>query len=76
MVTGVVGSGTQGRFSDATWEARNGCGVATRNGTVGCRSDRDSERPIVPKKPGNAGGGKGPHFRVLLKEARTRRLAR
>jgi hypothetical protein len=21
-----------------------------------------SERPIVPTKPGNAGGGKGPHF--------------
>ena len=63
VVAGVLGSGTQGRYSDATWEARNGCGVATCNGTVGCRSGRDSERPIVPRRPGNAGGGKGPHFR-------------
>jgi hypothetical protein len=23
-----------------------------------------AERPIVPKKPGNAGGGKGPQFKV------------
>ena len=76
VATGVLGSGTQGRYSDATWEARNGCGIATRNGAVGCRSGRDSERPIVPRKPGNAGGGKGPHFRVLLNKTRTRRLAR
>ena len=23
-----------------------------------------AERPVVPKKPGNAGGGKGPQFKV------------
>jgi hypothetical protein len=28
----------------------------------------ESERPIVPMKPVNAGGGKGPCFWVLLKE--------
>ncbi len=68
VVTGVVGSGTQGRFFDATWEARHGRGVAPRNATIGWRSDRESERPIVPRRPGNAGGGKGPHFRVLSEE--------
>jgi hypothetical protein len=41
----------------------------------GCRSAWASERPVLPRKPGNAGGGKGPHFWVLLKEPRTRRLA-
>ena len=41
----------------------------------GWRPVRASERPIVLAKPGNAGGGKGPHFGVLLKESRTRRLA-
>ena len=25
---------------------------------------RESERPIVPLKPGNAGGGKGPYFQT------------
>ena len=29
---------------------------------LGRRLDRESERPIVPLKPGNAGGGKGPYF--------------
>ena len=30
---------------------------------------RKSERPIVPWKPGNAGGGKDPHFWNAAKEA-------
>ena len=76
VVTGVVGSGTQGRFSGATWEARRDAVHTAATAPLGCRSRRESERPIVPRKPGNAGGGKGPHFRVLLKETRTRRLAR
>ena len=42
---------------------------------LGWRSDRESERPILPLKPGNAGGGKGPHFGVLATELRRRRLA-
>jgi hypothetical protein len=44
--------------------------------SLGQRFDRASERPIVLAKPGNAGGGKGPHFRVLLRKTRARRLAR
>ena len=29
---------------------------------LGRRLDRESERSIVPLKPGNSGGGKGPYF--------------
>ncbi len=32
----------------------------------------DSERVIVPWKPGNAGGGKDPHFRSAFEEAQVR----
>ena len=34
---------------------------ATREGRAGLGGK--SERPILPKKPGNAGGGKGPWFK-------------
>lgn len=59
-------------------------------GNVGgpqCRRGRDpqcpgrghglgaSERPIVPRKPGNAGRGKGPHFGALLEQPRAGGLA-
>ena len=39
------------------------------------RFTRESERLIVPMKPGHAGRGKEPHFRVLLTRQRLRRLA-
>jgi hypothetical protein len=32
------------------------------NGAVGRRSARESDRVVVPSKPGNAGGGKRPDF--------------
>jgi hypothetical protein len=35
---------------------------ATREGQVG--PQRMTERFVVPLKPGNAGGGKGPHFQT------------
>ena len=35
----------------------------------------ESERPIVPSKPGNAGGGKGPWFQVNVHVATAGRLA-
>jgi len=35
-----------------------------------------AEGLVVPLKPGNSGGGKGPQGRVLRKERRRRRLAR
>ncbi len=36
---------------------------------------QESEEPIVPTKPGNAGGGKGLWFGVRLDEKRTRGVA-
>ena len=33
-----------------------------------------SERPIVPSKPGNAGGGKGPWFKVNVQVAQSREI--
>jgi len=35
----------------------------------------ESEGPIVPSRPGNAGGGKGPWFGVRREEPRGRGLA-
>jgi len=32
------------------------------NGAARCRSVRESDRVVVPLKPGNSGGGKGPDF--------------
>jgi hypothetical protein len=34
-----------------------------------------AERPVVARKPGNAGGAKGPWFRVSVVEVGARRLA-
>jgi RNA-directed DNA polymerase len=36
--------------------------------------DRESERSILPTKPGNAGGGKGPYFGNAFEETKDRRL--
>jgi hypothetical protein len=36
---------------------------------------RVAERPVVVRKPGNAGGAKGPRFRVSVVGDRARRLA-
>jgi hypothetical protein len=37
---------------------------------IGRRPGRESERVIVPLKPGNAGGGKDPHFWNASQEAK------
>jgi len=37
---------------------------------------RVAERPAVPRRPGNAGGGKGPQFKVTLNVAKCRRLGK
>ena len=34
----------------------------------------ESERPIVPSKPGNAGGGKGPRFKVNVRSGDSREI--
>jgi hypothetical protein len=36
---------------------------------------RVAERPVVPEKPGNAGGGKGPQFKDNATRRRVGRLA-
>ena len=36
---------------------------------ISWRPSRESERVIVPLKPGNAGGGKDPHFWNASEEA-------
>ena len=36
----------------------------------------ESERPIVPSRPGNAGGGKGPHFGSAGEVAQSRGIGR
>ena len=38
------------------------------------RPGRESERPIVPLKPGNAGGGKGPWFRTSVESGDSREI--
>jgi hypothetical protein len=76
MVTGVVGAARREGSSAQRGRPERDAGWQPVTASLGRRSRRESERPIVPWKPGNAGGGKGPHFRVLLRETRTRRLAR
>ena len=44
-----------------------GCGPQR---SQGFRPGRESERPIVPRRPGNAGGGKGPYFWGAFEEAK------
>jgi hypothetical protein len=40
----------------------NGAAKSLPRRRPGCRSVRESDRVIVPLKPGNAGGGKDPDF--------------
>ena len=35
-----------------------------RRGSLNAGSHRESERLVVPMKPGNSGGGKGPQFKT------------
>ena len=58
------GDGTHGRGEwtqhGKPWRWRGTRQPTAREGQVGpCRV---AERPVVPGKPGNAGGGKGPQF--------------
>jgi hypothetical protein len=46
---------------------------ATREGQAG--SGWVAERPVVPLRPGNAGGGKGPRFKATSDVTRIGRLA-
>lgn len=68
------GEGTQAQNARATRETRAGAEVAAPQRSPGERPVRESEGPIVPGKPGNAGGGKGPCFWDASEEGETRRL--
>jgi len=50
------------------------CVAAARNRSR-CGPGQESEEPIVPRKPVNAGGGKGLWFGVRLDDPRGGRLA-
>jgi hypothetical protein len=64
------GDGTLATGNHATREA---CLVAARDGQPDAREGQAgpgqvAERPVVPPKPGNAGGGKGPWFGWMSNE--------
>ena len=69
--TGVIG--TACREGDlGEWGNPSLGGGKLQRSRNGGRLSWDSERVIVPLKPGNAGGGKGPHFRNAFEEAKVR----
>jgi len=62
----VSGEGTRRQSRGGSWETRRGASLPTQrrvgihNGMPG--RGRESDRPIVAKKRGNARGAKGPDF--------------
>jgi len=60
--TGVVGTACR-ESGLSEWGNSSPSGGKTPTFSFGERLGGDSERVIVPRKPGNAGGGKDPHFR-------------
>jgi hypothetical protein len=68
-----------GRSTYASGDLKHGRPVSLPgrpgNGSFWGRAKQESEGPIVPLKPGNAGGGKGPWFGVRPNEPRGGGLA-
>jgi hypothetical protein len=61
-----IGDGTQTQEKHETREAP---AAAARDRQLDAREGQAgpfgvTEKPVVPSKPGNAGGGKGPQFKV------------
>jgi hypothetical protein len=72
--TGVMGAARMHTTSHDTgglWQRAQ----SWRNRATSGGLPQESEEPIVPMKPGNAGGGKGLWFGVCLDENRAGRLA-
>jgi hypothetical protein len=70
--TGVLATACPYTEIDATRETPGGGRVTqldTREGQA--RPPGESERSIVPVKPGNAGGGKGPQFKANVRSGMT-----
>ena len=63
---GVMGTARRDRGSRKRGRPVLGEGSGL-NGAVGCRPVRESDRVVVPLKPGNAGGGKDPDFWCAFK---------
>jgi len=83
-LSGVVGEGACRKISRGTWEARRKFQserVSLEEARWGginnppCVYGRDSERPIVARKRGNARGAKGPHFSHVFMERKESRLS-
>ena len=73
--TGVMGTACVQTVQQDTGDlARCEAGYA-RNDSSWSRPGQKSEGLVVPKKPGNTGGGKGPWFGVRLDEPRNGGLA-
>jgi len=73
--TGVVATACPQEEIDATRETPGGGCVTqpdAREGQAGLPGE--SERPIVPRKPGNAGGGKGPWFQANARSGDSREI--
>jgi hypothetical protein len=71
------GEGTYRRKTAATreapWRGRERCGQPeAREGQAG--RDGVTERFVVPSKPGNAGGGKGPQFKTDVESSEGREI--
>jgi hypothetical protein len=64
-----------GRSTHAHIDGQHGRPVAEKERSVGSERWQESEEPIVPTRPGNAGGGKGLWFEMRLDETRVRRSA-
>src|ERR1039457_2745750 len=64
--SGVVGDSARGKISRGAWEARSGGqrrSTPRREDITLGRPGRESERPIVAQKRGNARGAKGPYWK-------------
>ncbi len=78
---GVRGCSAQGQISLGTWETRQGSHVATGGNrqreyiTVGGRC-RESVRPVVARKSGNADGAKGPRWKQAEVRGKENRLGK
>jgi hypothetical protein len=52
--------------------AVSGCQLEAREGQA--RLCGVADRPVVPRRPGNAGGGKGPWFKVSVRSGESREI--
>ena len=72
-LTGVRADGARGQIDTGTWEARRSedDGLNARGEDITAEwPRRESDRPIVAVKPGNAGGAKGPDLVRVPKSER------